>query len=133
MADSIPALFSSLLLGGLVSLMAYMAKLLPNASPVAYLIPVLCAGLGWALLDAWRETAGRTHAGPILHYTVIVLAVFVLYGLLFSPAGQPQPLSGLTGIALLAPAVSDFVRGWGHFEKEKEEAEINVEQQPFSL
>ncbi len=114
-------LLTALVLGLAVDVMAASAKLLAGLHVLAILLPILASLGGWWLLYSWRQMQGMADSAPILQYAMLILSSFVLFGWLFSFNGQPQALAGVVSLALLAPALGEWVRDQGKFKKEAPE------------
>ncbi|MDE1798693.1 MAG: hypothetical protein KGH63_04800 [Candidatus Micrarchaeota archaeon] len=113
--------FTALGLSVFALIVAYSLKMLSGLPLLSKLLPLLVGMGGWWLLYHWRLQDGREKSGPIYQYAMIVVGAYLLFGLLFPPAAQAQPIASAIAIALLLPAVGEYVRDHSKFKPEPDE------------
>lgn len=118
---------SRLLVVGIVgALLSALTAAWPGAAPrsiLAILLPLLVTAGGWALLYHWRLASGLDDSAPLLHYALLVMAAYVMFGWLLAPSGRPGPDILVLSVGLLSPVVTEWVRDHGHFKKPAPESD----------
>lgn len=129
MSDYPNRLLTAFLLGVLVAVASFFLRLAPaGSSPLVYAALPLLSALGFHVLHEWRQAAGVTETGPVLQYLFIVAASYIILGLLLPSNRLATFLTAAASVALLVPAISEYVRDRSQFkDSEPEGEEIEAE------